>query len=65
MKTWARKKPKWQWQRFLTTEEKSILDAAGAAKAAWLALNRERAAITNRATQRAKYAARTKQQVKP
>ena len=54
---WKRRKPKWDWRKFLTDDEHASLKKADAAKAAWLALNRERAAITNRAIQRAKYAA--------
>jgi hypothetical protein len=52
---WRRREPKWPWRQFLTDEERETLRKAEAAKAAWLALNRERAAITNRAIQRAKY----------
>lgn len=55
--TWAARKPKWAWRKFLTAEEKKVLATSDAAKAKWLSLNRARAAITNRAIQRAKYAA--------
>lgn len=54
---YQKRKPKWDWRSFLTAEELAILAAADRAKAAWLKLNRERAGITNRAIQRAKYAA--------
>lgn len=57
--TWTTsKKPKWAWRNFLTKEEYEILLKADKAKSMWRNLNRERAAITNRAIQRAKYAAR-------
>ena len=56
--TYKKREPKWNWRSFLTEEEKAILLAADKAKAAWLKLNKERAGITNRAIQRAKYAAR-------
>jgi hypothetical protein len=55
---WKPKKPKWPWRKFLTEEERKILRAADAAKSEWTKLNRNRAGITNRAIQRAKYAAR-------
>jgi hypothetical protein len=55
---WKSKRSKWKWREFLTTDEKAALKQADQAKTRWLSLNRERAAITNRATQRAKYAAR-------
>lgn len=51
------RKPKWPWRDFLTLEERDKLAEAAEAKRHWLELNRERAAITNRAIQRAKYAA--------
>jgi len=54
---YIKKKPKWDWRSHLTAEEKAILDTADKAKAVWLALNKERAGITNRAIQRAKYVA--------
>lgn len=56
---YVKRKPKWNWREFLTADEKAILKTADRAKAAWLALNKQRAGITNRAIQRAKYAART------
>lgn len=52
---WKPKKPKWPWRSYLTAEEAATLKRADVAKAEWLKLNRERAAITNRAIQRAKY----------
>lgn len=52
------RKPKWPWRKFLTDEECAILAQADSAKLRWAELNRDRAAITNRAIQRAKYAAR-------
>jgi hypothetical protein len=54
---WEPRKPKWDWRAFLTIEERDKLSEAWDAKQHWLALNRERAAITNRAIQLAKYAA--------
>ena len=57
--TYKRREPKWDWRSFLTVEEKAILQTADEAKAVWLKLNKERAGITNRAIQRAKYAARS------
>lgn len=56
-RAWKKREAKWPWRSFLTAEEKEILDRADAAKAEWINLNRERAGITNRAIQRAKYAA--------
>jgi len=53
---WTPRKPKWKWRDFLTKEERAILRKADVAKAAWLFANKERAAITNRAIQRAKHA---------
>jgi hypothetical protein len=55
---WEPRKSKWDWRRFLTQDERAVLAAADAAKREWQKLNRERAGITNRAIQRAKYAAR-------
>ncbi|MEM1274463.1 MAG: hypothetical protein AAGF88_11640 [Pseudomonadota bacterium] len=54
-----RKKPKWPWRDFLTAAEAKTLADADEAKAEWQKLNAERAAITNRAIQRAKYHARS------
>lgn len=54
---YEKRKPKWNWREFLTADEKAILDAADGARDAWQKLNRQRAGITNRAIQRAKYAA--------
>lgn len=54
------KQPKWDWRAYLTDAERENLAVADAAKAEWQRLNRARAQITNRAIQRAKYAARTK-----
>lgn len=51
---------KWPWREFLTEEEAETLRLADEAKATWKELNKERASITNRAIQRAKYAARSK-----
>lgn len=55
---WEPRKGKWPWRDFLTLEERDKLDEASDAKRHWQALNKERAAITNRAIQRAKYAAK-------
>lgn len=52
---YQKRKPKWDWRSFLTPEEMAVLAAADEAKKAWLKLNKERASITNRAIQRAKY----------
>jgi hypothetical protein len=52
------RKPKWPWRDFLTQAEINVIRRADDAKIRWLELNRERAAITNRAIQRAKHAAR-------
>lgn len=57
MTMYEKRKPKWDWRSFLTPEEKAVLTTADKAKTAWLKLNKERAGITNRAIQRAKYAA--------
>ena len=54
---WKPKQPKWDWRKFLTVEEKQELEVADRARATWLALNKNRAGIQNRAIQRAKYAA--------
>jgi hypothetical protein len=56
---YEKREPKWNWRDYLTAEELAILAAADKAKAVWLKLNKERAGITNRAIQRAKYASRT------
>jgi hypothetical protein len=56
--TYAPRKPKWPWRDFLTVEERDKLSEAWDAKQHWLSLNKESAAIRNRAIQRAKYAAR-------
>ncbi len=55
---YEKRKPKWDWRSFLNPEEMAVLAAADKAKKAWLKLNKERAGITNRAIQRAKYAAK-------
>lgn len=57
--SWQRRKPKWDWKNFLTVEEKQVLARADKAKKEWRRLNVERAMITNRAIQRAKYSALT------
>ena len=44
------------WRDFLNDEERAIIDQADAAKVTWQALNDRRAAIVNRAVQRARYA---------
>lgn len=54
---YEKRKSKWDWRAYLTAEELAVLVASDKAKAAWLKLNKERAGITNRAIQRAKYAA--------
>ena len=59
--TWERKGPpgkKLPWRDYLTIEEQDKLAEAWDAKQHWLALNKERAAIVNRAIHRAKYAAK-------
>lgn len=56
---YKKRKPKWDWRSFLTADEKAVLAAADKAKKSWLKLNKERASITNRAIQRAKYAAKS------
>ncbi len=55
--TFSPREPKYPWRDFLTNDERFTLGRADAAKEEWLRLNKERAAITNRAIQRAKYAA--------
>lgn len=57
---YEKREPKWNWRAYLTREELVVLAASDKAKAAWLKLNKERAGITNRAIQRAKYAALTR-----
>lgn len=54
---YKKRKPKWDWRSFLTADERAVLAQADRAKREWLGLNKERAGITNRAIQRAKYAA--------
>ncbi|PWB94633.1 hypothetical protein C5689_06105 [Methylosinus sporium] len=49
--------PKHPWRDYLTAEERDVLKAADAARDEWARLNAARATITNRAIQRAKYAA--------
>lgn len=48
---------KWPWRDFLTDEEREEMAAADRAKIEWLRLNKGRAAIQNRALQRARFAA--------
>lgn len=57
VRRWEKAGGKWPWRDFLTDEEREILAKADAAKAEWTRLNQARASITNRAIQRAKYAA--------
>ena len=54
MPTSETNKPRPDWWAFLTAEERVVVERADAAKAMWKRLNGERAAITNRAIQRAK-----------
>lgn len=54
---YEKRKPKWDWRAYLTADELAVLERADKAKTVWLKLNKERAGITNRAIQRAKYAA--------
>lgn len=56
---YEKRRPKWDWRSFLTADELAVLAAADEAKKKWLKLNKERAGITNRAIQRAKYAAKS------
>jgi hypothetical protein len=60
----SQREPKWPWRDFLTADESETLAAADRAKSEWLRLNAERASITNRAIQRAKYHSRA-QEAKP
>jgi hypothetical protein len=53
--TYKKRALKRDYQKYLTPEERKILADADQAKETWLRLNRERAAITNRAIQRARY----------
>lgn len=53
--TYKKASPKWDWRRFLTENESETLLKAEVAKRDWMTLNKERASITNRAIQRAKY----------
>ena len=52
---YERSEPKWPWRDYLTEDEAETLRRADEAKAEWQRLNGERASITNRAIQRAKY----------
>ena len=52
------RKQSWPWRDYLTLEERDFLNEASDAKRHWQALQAQRAAIVNRAIQRAKYAAR-------
>lgn len=54
---WKPKASKWDWRKFLTVEERQELETADKARSAWLALNKNRAGIQNRAIHRAKHAA--------
>ena len=56
--TYRKREPKWDWRSYLTADERAVIKAADAAKATWLKVNRDRAAITNRAIQRAKFHAK-------
>jgi hypothetical protein len=53
--TWKPRRPKHPWRKFLTPDEKDLLDKVEAAKAAWRALNESRRGIINRAGRRARY----------
>lgn len=55
MSIWAKREPRWNWRAYLTEDEAAIVAKAEAAKTEWLRLQAERAAIQNRAIQRAKY----------
>lgn len=48
---------KWDWRKFLTSDEREVVRAAEDAKAKWQQLNNQMAGIRNRAIHRAKYAA--------
>jgi hypothetical protein len=58
MRQYRKPDPRWNWRAYLTAEERSMLAAADKAKAEWQRLNVQRAAIQNRAIQRAKYNAK-------
>lgn len=56
---YEKRRSKWDWRSFLTADELAVLAAVDEAKKTWQKLNKERAGITNRAIQRAKYAAKS------
>lgn len=60
MSGYRARKPLWPYRDFLTDEERNIIALADGARLEWERLNRDRAMITSRAIQRAKYAARAK-----
>ena len=57
MAQYEKRGAKWPWRDYLTADEAEILRQANTAKTEWQRLNQARAGITNRAIQRAKYAA--------
>lgn len=59
--SFTKRESKYDWRRFLTPDEKAVLEKADEAKARWLELNNSRRSIQNRATARAIYAVRRRQ----
>lgn len=55
MATFVKRESKIPWRHYLTAAEAETLRQAEEAKVRWAELNKERAAIQNRAIQRAKY----------
>jgi len=62
MTAWAKRPPRWNWRAYLTEDEAAIVAQSEKAKAEWQRLQAQRAAIQNRAIQRAKYEAGLKEQ---
>ena len=50
--------PKWEWRRYLTPEEREIIEQGDRLMEEVARVNRDRPRIINRCTQRAMYAAR-------
>ena len=54
---WKPPKRKWEWRKFLTADEKAVVDRADKLSAELKALQGQKVLIVNRAIQRAKYEA--------
>lgn len=60
--SFVKRDSKYDWRKYLTPDERAVLEEADEAKARWQELNKSRAGIQNRATARAIYDARRRAQ---